>query len=263
MLGAFPNSHVLEIGSVALGGGGCGANLAASPDGVLILPALGRSEDATETTLAKAVEAGSTGGFAKPTRSKAKPPKLAKGAERPAAKPLCVKSAVDECVPKNFIAVALEVKVASPFVWSTSGLKSYNNQAQYKIDGAFDGARDSVAPGHVPQAQLEASALGLAGTAVVSYSPASGGASAGASLRMRYVPRDDAYMEAALGILRCNAIGADGSSKVDPKDRDERRSRFNRLVRRTKRIASSAALVADLAPIPIPEGADGSTFLRL
>ena len=263
VLGAFPNSHVLEIGSVALGGGGCGANLAASPDGVLILPALGRSEDATETTLAKAVEAGSTGGFAKPTRSKAKPPKLAKGAERPAAKPLCVKSAVDECVPKNFIAVALEVKVASPFVWSTSGLKSYNNQAQYKIDGAFDGARDSVAPGHVPQAQLEASALGLAGTAVVSYSPASGGASAGASLRMRYVPRDDAYMEAALGILRCNAIGADGSSKVDPKDRDERRLRFNRLVRRTKRIASSAALVADLAPIPIPEGADGSTFLRL
>jgi hypothetical protein len=37
---------------------------------------------------------------------------------------------------------------------------------------------------------------------------------------------------------------------------------FDRLVRRTKRIASSAALVADLAPIPIPEGAEDSAFLR-
>ena len=52
------------------------------------------------------------------------------------------------------VAVAVEVKVASPFVWSTSGLKSYNNQAQYKVDAAFDGAKDYVAPIHVPQAQL-------------------------------------------------------------------------------------------------------------
>ena len=36
----------------------------------------------------------------------------------------------------------------------------------------------------------------------------------------------------------------------------------NRAKRRTKRLASSAALVADLAPFPIPEGAEDSAFLR-
>ena len=275
VLGAFPNSYVIETGSVPLGG--ANLNLAASADGVLVFPALGRSEDATETALAKAVEAGlgSSGGFAKPTRkSKSKPRKPSQGGERrfSRSKPPSAKSAADDAddknpwpVPENRVAVAVEVKVASPFVWSSSGLKSYNNQAQYKVDDAFDGARDRVAPGHVPQAQLEAAALSLAGTLVVSYSPVCGGADAGASLRMRYVPRDDAYVETALGVLLANAIAADGGSAqtVDSARREERRSAFNRLVRRTKRLASSAALVADLAPIPIPKGADESTFLRL
>ena len=156
---------------------------------------------------------------------------------------------------KTRVAVAVEVKVASPFAWSTSGLKSYNNQAQYKVDAACDGAKDHVAPIHVPQAVLEAAALRVAGTVVVSYSPVSGCANAGASLRMRYVPRDDAYVETALRVLRANA-------SAEKEETTTRCLDFDRLVRRTKRIASSAALVADLAPIPIPEGAEDSAFLR-
>ena len=81
VLGAFPNSYLVETGAVALGGDGgelLGAklNLAASPDGVLVFPALGHSEDATETTLARAVEAGAV--EAKPTRSKSKTSKTSK-----------------------------------------------------------------------------------------------------------------------------------------------------------------------------------------
>ena len=107
--------------------------------------------------------------------------------------------------------------------------------------------------------------LRVAGTVVVSYSPVSGGANAGASLRMRYVPRDDAYVKCALEVLRANAIAEDivGSSLTHVgSSGEETRSRFLRLVRKTKRLASSAALVADLAPIPIPDGADDVPFLR-
>jgi hypothetical protein len=68
VLGAFPNSYLVETGAVALGGGA--ANLAASPDGVLVFPALGHSDDATETTLAKVVAAGSYERLAKPKPSK-------------------------------------------------------------------------------------------------------------------------------------------------------------------------------------------------
>ena len=275
VLGAFPNSYLVETGAVALGGDGgelLGAklNLAASPDGVLVFPALGHSEDATETTLARAVEAGSSGCFAKPTRSKSKTSKskTSKSKSKKGAPPrLAVPVAAnrfgnvfpDDETPR--VAVAVEVKVASPFVWSTSGLKSYNNQAQYKVDAAFDGAKDHVAPIHVPQAQLEAAALRVAGTVVVSYSPCSGGANAGASLRMRYVPRDDAYVKRALEVLRTNAIAEDIVGEETPSG-EETRSRFLRLVRKTKRLASSAALVADLVPIPIPNGADDGPFLR-
>ena len=275
VLGAFPNSYLVETGAVALGGDGgelLGAklNLAASPDGVLVFPALGHSEDATETTLARAVEAGSSGCFAKPTRSKSKTSKskTSKSKSKKGAPPrLAVPVAAnrfgnvfpDDETPR--VAVAVEVKVASPFVWSTSGLKSYNNQAQYKVDAAFDGAKDHVAPIHVPQAQLEAAALRVAGTVVVSYSPCSGGANAGASLRMRYVPRDDAYVKRALEVLQANAIAEDIVGEETPSG-EETRSRFLRLVRKTKRLASSAALVADLAPIPIPNGADDGPFLR-
>ena len=275
VLGAFPNSYLVETGAVALGGDGgelLGAklNLAASPDGVLVFPALGHSEDATETTLARAVEAGSSGCFAKPTRSKSKTSKskTSKSKSKKGAPPrLAVPVAAnrfgnvfpDDETPR--VAVAVEVKVASPFVWSTSGLKSYNNQAQYKVDAAFDGAKDYVAPIHVPQAQLEAAALRVAGTVVVSYSPCAGGANAGASLRMRYVPRDDAYVKRALEVLRANAIAEDIVGEETPSG-EETRSRFLRLVRKTKRLASSAALVADLAPIPIPNGADDGPFLR-
>lgn len=258
VLGAFPNSYLVETGAVALGGGA--ANLAASPDGVLVFPALGHSEDATETTLAKVVAAGSYERLAKPKPSKqskqSKPAKPSK--DRVAAYYSSPSSASAWPVPdfpqKTRVAVAVEVKVASPFVWSTSGLKSYNNQAQYKVDAACDGAKDHVAPIHVPQAVLEAAALRVAGTVVVSYSPVSGGANAGASLRMRYVPRDDAYVETALRVLRVNASAE--------KEETTRCRDFDKLVRRTKRLASSAALVADLAPIPIPEGADDSAFLR-
>ena len=271
VLGAFPNSYLVETGAVALGGDGgelLGAklNLAASPDGVLVFPALGHSEDATETTLARAVEAGSSGCFAKPTRSKSKTSKTSKS-KKGAPPRLAVPVAAnrfgnvfpDDETPR--VAVAVEVKVASPFVWSTSGLKSYNNQAQYKVDAAFDGAKDHVAPIHVPQAQLEAAALRVAGTVVVSYSPCAGGANAGASLRMRYVPRDDAYVKRALEVLQANAIAEDIVGEETPSG-EETRSRFLRLVRKTKRLASSAALVADLAPIPIPNGADDGPFLR-
>lgn len=278
VLGAFPNSYLIETGAVALSGDGLGGaaganlNLAASPDGVLVFPALGHSEDATETTLARAVEAGFRSGcFAKPrNRSKSKPSKSTskRGAPPRLAVPVAashfgnVKVFPDD---ETRVAVAVEVKVASPFVWSTSGLKSYNNQAQYKVDAASDGAKDHVAPIHVPQAQLEAAALRVAGTVVVSYSPVSGGANAGASLRMRYVPRDDAYVKCALEVLRANAIAEDivGSSLTHVgSSGEETRSRFLRLVRKTKRLASSAALVADLAPIPIPDGADDVPFLR-
>lgn len=277
VLGAFPNSYLVETGAVALSGDGLGGaaganlNLAASPDGVLVFPALGHSEDATETTLARAVEAGFRSGcFAKPrNRSKSKPSKSTskRGAPpRLAAVPVAA-SHFGNVFPddETRVAVAVEVKVASPFVWSTSGLKSYNNQAQYKVDAASDGAKDHVAPIHVPQAQLEAAALRVAGTVVVSYSPVSGGANAGASLRMRYVPRDDAYVKCALEVLRANAIAEDivGSSLTHVgSSGEETRSRFLRLVRKTKRLASSAALVADLAPIPIPDGADDVPFLR-
>ena len=272
VLGAFPNSYLVETGAVALGadGGAAGANLnlAASPDGVLVFPALGRSEDATETTLARAVEAGSSGCFAKPTRSKSK---TSKSKSKKGAPPRLAVSVAASHFGNVFlddetrVAVAVEVKVASPFVWSTSGLKSYNNQAQYKVDAASDGAKDHVAPIHVPQAQLEAAALRVAGTLMVSYSPVSGGANAGGSLRMRYVPRDDAYVKCALEVLRANAIAEDivGSSLTHVgSSGEETRSRFLRLVRKTKRLASSAALVADLAPIPIPDGADDVPFLR-
>lgn len=274
VLGAFPNSYLVETGAVALSGdvGAAGANLnlAASPDGVLVFPALGHSEDATETTLARAVEAGFRSGcFAKPrNRSKSKPSKSTskRGAPPRLAVPVAA-SHFGNVFPddETRVAVAVEVKVASPFVWSTSGLKSYNNQAQYKVDAASDGAKDHVAPIHVPQAQLEAAALRVAGTVVVSYSPVSGGANAGASLRMRYVPRDDAYVKCALEVLRANAIAEDivGSSLTHVgSSGEETRSRFLRLVRKTKRLASSAALVADLAPIPIPDGADDVPFLR-
>lgn len=274
VLGAFPNSYLVETGAVALGGDGgelLGAklNLAASPDGVLVFPALGHSEDATETTLARAVEAGAV--EAKPTRSKSKTSKTSKSKKGVEAPPRLAATSVaaslnrfgnvfpDDETPR--VAVAVEVKVASPFVWSTSGLKSYNNQAQYKVDAAFDGAKDHVAPIHVPQAQLEAAALRVAGTVVVSYSPCSGGANAGASLRMRYVPRDDAYVKRALEVLRTNAIAEDIVGEETPSG-EETRSRFLRLVRKTKRLASSAALVADLVPIPIPNGADDGPFLR-
>ena len=277
VLGAFPNSYLVETGAVALSGDGLGGaaganlNLAASPDGVLVFPALGHSEDATETTLARAVEAGFRSEcFAKPTRSKSKP--FFKSTSKRGAPPrLAVRGVAASYFGNVFpddetrVAVAVEVKVASPFVWSTSGLKSYNNQAQYKVDAASDGAKDHVAPIHVPQAQLEAAALRVAGTVVVSYSPVSGGANAGASLRMRYVPRDDAYVKCALEVLRANAIAEDivGSSLTHVgSSGEETRSRFLRLVRKTKRLASSAALVADLAPIPIPDGADDVPFLR-
>jgi hypothetical protein len=72
---------------------------------------------------------------------------------------------------------------------------------------------------------------------------------------MRYVPRDDAYVETALRVLRANASAEKEETTTRCRD-------FDKLVRRTKRLASSAALVADLAPIPIPEGADDSAFLR-
>ena len=266
VLGAFPNSYLVETGAVALGGGA--ANLAASPDGVLVFPALGHSDDATETTLAKVVAAGSYERLAKPKPSKqskrskqskqSKPAKPSKGADVAAyySSPSSASAwPVPDFPQKTRVAVAVEVKVASPFAWSTSGLKSYNNQAQYKVDAACDGAKDHVAPIHVPQAVLEAAALRVAGTVVVSYSPVSGGANAGASLRMRYVPRDDAYVETALRVLRANASAEKEETTTRCRD-------FDRLVRRTKRIASSAALVADLAPIPIPEGAEDSAFLR-
>jgi hypothetical protein len=262
VLGAFPNSYLVETGAVALGG--CAANLAASPDGVLVFPALGHSEDATETTLAKVVAAGSYERLAKPKPSKqSKRSKQSKPSKRPKDRVAAYHSSpssasawpVPDIPQKTRVAVAVEVKVASPFVWSTSGLKSYNNQAQYKVDAACDGAKDYVAPIHVPQAVLEAAALRVAGTVVVSYSPVSGGANAGASLRMRYVPRDDAYVETALRVLRVNASAEKEETTTRCRD-------FDRLVRRTKRIASSAALVADLAPIPIPEGAEDSAFLR-
>jgi hypothetical protein len=262
VLGAFPNSYLVETGAVALGG--CAANLAASPDGVLVFPALGHSEDATETTLAKVVAAGSYERLAKPKPSKqSKRSKQSKPSKRPKDRVAAYHSSpssasawpVPDIPQKTRVAVAVEVKVASPFVWSTSGLKSYNNQAQYKVDAACDGAKDHVAPIHVPQAVLEAAALRVAGTVVVSYSPVSGGANAGASLRMRYVPRDDAYVETALRVLRVNASAEKEETTTRCRD-------FDRLVRRTKRIASSAALVADLAPIPIPEGAEDSAFLR-
>jgi hypothetical protein len=263
VLGAFPNSYLVETGAVALGGGA--ANLAASPDGVLVFPALGHSEDATETTLAKVVAAGSYERLAKPKPSKqskrskqSKQSKQSKGADVAAylSSPSSASAwPVPDFPQKSRVAVAVEVKVASPFVWSTSGLKSYNNQAQYKVDAACDGAKDHVAPIHVPQAVLEAAALRVAGTVVVSYSPVSGGANAGASLRMRYVPRDDAYVETALRVLRANASAEKEETTTRCRD-------FDRLVRRTKRLASSAALVADLAPIPIPEDAEDSAFLR-
>ena len=260
VLGAFPNSYLVETGAVALGGGA--ANLAASPDGVLVFPALGHSDDATETTLAKVVAAGSYERLAKPKRSKqskqSKQSKRSKGADVAAyySSPSSASAwPVPDFPQKTRVAVAVEVKVASPFVWSTSGLKSYNNQAQYKVDAACDGAKDHVAPIHVPQAVLEAAALRVAGTVVVSYSPVSGGANAGASLRMRYVPRDDAYVETALRVLRVNASAEKEETTTRCRD-------FDKLVRRTKRLASSAALVADLAPIPIPKGAEDSAFLR-
>ena len=268
VLGAFPNSYLVETGAVALSGDGGAAganlNLAASPDGVLVFPALGHSEDATETTLARAVEAGSSECFAKPTRSKSKPSKSTskRGAPPRLAVPVAASHFGNVFLDdETRVAVAVEVKVASPFVWSTSGLKSYNNQAQYKVDAASDGAKDHVAPIHVPQAQLEAAALRVAGTVVVSYSPCSGGANAGASLRMRYVPRDDAYVKRALEVLQANAIAEDIVGEETPSG-EETRSRFLRLVRKTKRLASSAALVAELAPIPIPDGADDVPFLR-
>ena len=260
VLGAFPNSYLVETGAVALGG--AAANLAASPDGVLVFPALGHSDDATETTLAKVVAAGSYERLAKPKRSKqskqSKQSKRSKGADVAAyySSPSSASAwPVPDFPQKSRVAVAVEVKVASPFVWSTSGLKSYNNQAQYKVDAACDGAKDHVAPIHVPQVLLEAAALRVAGTVVVSYSPVSGGANAGASLRMRYVPRDDAYVETALRVLRVNASAEKEETTTRCRD-------FDRLVRRTKRIASSAALVADLAPIPIPKGAEDSAFVR-
>ena len=307
VLWAFPNSKVFETGSVALHG--ANVNLAASPDGVLVIPGFGFSNDATETVLAKAVDAGggtwrdtnTSVGSAKKTKKKTakkkpsrrKPSMTGDDAANFSPCDGAPRLATTEfenpkwcaAVPKNHVAVALEIKVASPFRWSTSGLKSFNNQAQYKVDQSSEGARDFVAPSHVPQLQLEAACLHVAGTLCVSYSPFSAGCNAGGSLRARYVPFDQTYMDTAVRVLRDNAgVAPDtsdgsldpGSTYIDDKspsgsrrddddavfDSSSRRTRFDWLVRNTKRIANKSTHVCDLAPVPIPPGADDNPFLR-
>ena len=92
--------------------------------------------------------------------------------------------------------------MTSPFRWSTAGLKSFNNMAQYRVDEAdADVPRDRVSPLHVPQLQLEAAAAECVGTLVVSYAPC-GNTPGGAAMRLSYVPADEEYRRGIFSLLR-------------------------------------------------------------
>ena len=92
--------------------------------------------------------------------------------------------------------------MTSPFRWSTAGLKSFNNMAQYRVDEAdADVPRDRVSPLHVPQLQLEAAAAECVGTLVVSYAPC-GNTPGGAAMRLSYVPPDEEYRRGIFSLLR-------------------------------------------------------------
>ena len=110
-------------------------------------------------------------------------------------------------IPPGHAAVAVEVKVTSPFRWSTAGLKSFNNMAQYRVDEAdADVPRDRVSPLHVPQLQLEAAAAECVGTLVVSYAPC-GNTPGGAAMRLSYVPADEEYRRGIFSLLRKTVVG--------------------------------------------------------
>jgi hypothetical protein len=126
-------------------------------------------------------------------------------------------------VPAGYAAVAVEVKVSSPFRWSTQGLTSFNNMASYKVDWSADLPRDHVQALHVPQLQLEALVARVPGTVLVSYTPAGsvgsggggsggkgvggegGGGGGGAGARIFYVPADRQFQKSTLALLREHA----------------------------------------------------------
>ena len=196
-------------------------------------------------------------------------------------------------IPPGYAAVAVEVKVSSPFRWSTSGLTSYNNMASYKVDWSADLPRDHVQALHAPQLQLEALAARVPGTLLVSYTPAgskgsdagdkigpprggkkgggggSGGGGGGA--RIFYVPVDGTYQRSTLSLLReymvegllpgCFSSGGGGYSGCGSA---ERREAYGAFIRRTRRVAAGAVAIADLAPVsPAPGTEDTEPFLRV
>ena len=265
--------------------------LGASPDGVLIFPL--ESDDPIEAKLAEAVLAGGRCGGGRSTSnsrgasSRARTKKKKKKKQQNAGKKKCSNLPADDDAdgdrpggpstpawgdptPPGHAAVAVEVKVTSPFRWSTAGLKSFNNMAQYRVDEAdADVPRDRVSPLHVPQLQLEAAAAECVGTLVVSYAPC-GNKPGGAAMRLSYVPADEEYRRGVFSLLRnrwsggalpgCFAAG--GGDGGDETGGGERREAYAAFVRRTRRLAAAATSVADLAPIAAPPGTDPEPFAK-
>jgi hypothetical protein len=114
-------------------------------------------------------------------------------------------------VPAGYGAVAVEVKVCSPFRWSTEGLSSFNNMASYKVDQSADLPRAHALPLHAPQLQLECLAAGVPGTLMVSYSPVGAG---GGGARMLYVPADPVFQRNALSLLREHVSDTGGACRI-------------------------------------------------
>ena len=302
LLRACPNARLLEVGLLPLdvpladaearGDGDAGRStpstsgrLGASPDGVLIFPL--ESDDPIEAKLAGAVLAGGRGGGARSTsnfrgsssrgRTKKKKKRNAGRRNLPADDDAdgdrpggSSTPAWGYPIPPGHAAVAVEVKVTSPFRWSTAGLKSFNNMAQYRVDEAdADVPRDRVSPLHVPQLQLEAAAAECVGTLVVSYAPC-GNTPGGAAMRLSYVPADEEYRRGIFSLLRkrwsggglpgCFAAGGgDGGGETVG---GERRDADAAFVRRPRRLAAAATAVADLAPIDAPPGTDPEPFAK-
>jgi hypothetical protein len=194
-------------------------------------------------------------------------------------------------IPAGYGAVAVEVKVSSPFRWSTQGLTSFNNMASYKVDWSADLPRDHVQALHAPQLQLEALVARVPGTLLVSYTPAGAGSSSaagkkggggtsilggggggGGGARMFYVPADPLFQKSALGLLREHVVdgllpgcfsSSGGGGGGGGGGSAERREAYGAFLRRTRRVAAGAVAIADLAPVAPAPGTDTEPFLRL
>ena len=192
-------------------------------------------------------------------------------------------------IPAGHVAVAVEVKVSSPFRWSTEGLTSYNNMASYKVDWSADLPRDHVQALWTPQLQLEALVARVPGTLVVSYTPAgtvsaasSRKDSGGGGARIFYMPADLAYQRTLLGLLREHVVDGllpgcfsnrmsggvisrgDEGSGGNGAGSAKRREAYAAFLRRTRRLATGAVAIADLAPVaPAPGTEQTEPFLSL